>query len=120
MLQNQLNSTKCDLISGRARGKRSDKEDEEEEEEMRVGERVGEGEEEEKRSNSNRRRCDAGDAIDCVMLLERKDVERGKEAEDKSDEERGLTYSINVKSRRRCDVITSVVDNLSSTASTDV
>ena len=54
------------------------------------------------------------------MLLERKEEERGKEVEDKSDEERGLTYSINANSRRRCDVITSVVDNLSSTASTDV
>ena len=81
-------------------------------------ERGNEGDEEEeilaeRRLRCNRRRGDAGDALDCVML-ERKDEFGGKESK------RSLRWNRGLRGR---DVITSVVDprvDLSNTASTDV
>ena len=81
-------------------------------------ERGNEGDEEEeilteRRLRCNRRRGDAGDALDCVML-EREDELGGKESKRSLRWNRGL---------RGSDVITSVVDprvDLSNTASTDV
>ena len=99
------------------RGKRSDKEEEDEEGEERMVER-GEAGKEEETLCINKRRCDDRDSAE--MILERKKEEnRGKEVEDKSDGKGGFSSN-----GRRCDVITSVVVDtgvhLSNTASTDV
>ena len=106
-------------FSGRARGKRSDKEPGEEGGGERMLERGNEGDEEEEVLAERRLRCnrrirgDAGDALDCVML-EREDELGGKESKRSLRWNRGL---------RGSDIITSVVDprvDLSNTASTDV